>query len=182
MPSGQKPKARACEGIGVTPKGLTTSLDRDRRIELRNPHRRPGVTLSTGFAMRGSRWPICSSRWRHPAALWPPACSFRFLPCRCQGMPLDWVEPSDLAAPSMITGRLTLAIVVAGVVLRRAGDRRIRLASYVPRHGRGSRCSCCSASSPGDPRLPPAAHRRDDLDSSLDVWSTHPSSLLAKLL
>ena len=32
------------------------------------------------------------------------------------------------------------------------------------------------------PRLPPAAHRKDDLASSLDVWSTHSSSLLARLL
>jgi hypothetical protein len=32
-------------------------------------------------------------------------------------MPLDWVDPSDLAAPSMITGGPTLAIVVAGVAL-----------------------------------------------------------------
>jgi len=31
-------------------------------------------------------------------------------------MPPDWVQPSGLAAPSMITGGLTLAIV-AGVAL-----------------------------------------------------------------
>lgn len=32
------------------------------------------------------------------------------------------------------------------------------------------------------PRLPPAAHLKDDLASRLNVWSTHSSSLLARLL
>ena len=90
--------------------------------------------------------------------------------------------PSPAVWPhlSMITGGLTLAIV-AGVAL-----------GVLVNGGFGWRAT--SSAWPGLavlsllgilawlPRLRPAAHRKDDLASSLDVWSTHSSSLLARLL
>ena len=78
----------------------------------------------------------------------------------------------------MITGGLTLAIV-AGVAL-----------GVLVNGGFGWRATFLGVSEAGGaraarhPRLAaaPAAHRKDDMASSLDVWSTHSSSLLARLL
>ena len=95
--------------------------------------------------------------------------------CRLTGpSPAVWLHLS------MITGGLTLRIV-AGVAL-----------GVLVNGGLGWRAT--SSAWPGLavlsllgilawlPRLRPAAHRKDDLASSLDVWSTHSSSLLARLL
>ena len=91
--------------------------------------------------------------------------------CRLTGPgPAVWLQLS------MITGGLTLAIV-AGVPsvcwgTQDSADALVGVAgaggALVARH----------------PRLAvaPAAHRKDDLASSLDVWSTHSSSLPAWLL
>jgi predicted MFS family arabinose efflux permease len=83
-------------------------------------------------------------------------------------------------ALSMITDRLTLAIVVG-----------VRLGVLVS-EGFGRRATFLGMAGPAAlsqlgilawlPRQPPAAHRKDDLAPSLDVWSTHSSSAASKVV
>jgi predicted MFS family arabinose efflux permease len=92
-------------------------------------------------------------------------------------MPLDWVEPSDLAAPSMIIGGLTLAIVVAGVALGVLANGGFSWrATFL---GVAAARGALAARHPR-PATAPAAAAQDDLASSLDVWNTHSSPLLAR--
>lgn len=179
MPSSQRPKALTCEGIGVTPKDfwstpkeLTTSLNRGKEPThgiARNG--RPGATSSTGFHHgRFMLANLFAALAADHAALWPPACSpFSAMPaaraCSLTGpSPAVWLQPVNDHRRAHPADR-------GWCGPRCAGERR----------GRGWRCSRCSASSPGCRacRLPLTERM---IWPRLNVWSTHSSSLLARLL
>ena len=159
----QRPKAQACEGVGATPKEVTTSLDRDReptRI-LRDPAAAGlGVTSSAGrrqggFALANLLATLAADYAALLAARLLLALSAAtFMPAASGYAARLGGAQRHGRALSMITDGLTLAIVV-GVRLGVLVNEEVAGAPHSSAWP-GRRCSRCSASSPGSrtSRLP----------------------------
>jgi hypothetical protein len=130
-------------------------------MEWRNSHpagleRRRSLAFTTGGFKLANLSPLAADH----AAPWPPACSSQFRHAGRQGMPPDWAETSGLVDDH----RRAHPGDRRWYAPRCAGERRIRLT-------RSSAWPALAVISllgilAWLPRLPPAAHRKDDLTSS----------------